>query len=210
MSKPGPSNLRNTLTFPTTNTLPSEHICELTYRDDSGDVNRHWCLLGEITEIIPWPLRLSLHLKDKDGTESHVAFYDKSRGDIFVNQCKPGHTMAFLYPENHAFMDGQIGLRIEADVVEQGWIKILPFGLDTLLSANDKVFEVKDAAGCCAVCGKETKLKRCGRCVVAGYCGNECQAVDWHAGHKELCKAVAEVKWFTDKNWETFRTPFSF
>lgn len=171
MSKPGPSNLRNTLTFPTTETLPFEHICELVYWDDSGDVDRHWCFLGEITEIIPWPLRLSLHVKDKDGMESHVAFYDKSRGDIFVSQCTPGHTMAFLYPENHQFADGQIGLRIEADVVEQGWIKILPFGLETLLTANDKVFEAK-AKRCCAVCGKEMKLKRCGRCVVAGYCGS--------------------------------------
>jgi hypothetical protein len=33
--------------------------------------------------------------------------------------------------------------------------------------------------------------KRCSRCLVARYCSAECQATDWRAGQKDVCRALA-------------------
>jgi hypothetical protein len=33
--------------------------------------------------------------------------------------------------------------------------------------------------------------KRCSRCLVARYCSAACQDVDWRAGHKDVCRALA-------------------
>ncbi len=33
--------------------------------------------------------------------------------------------------------------------------------------------------------------KRCSRCMVLRYCGAECQAADWRAGHNDVCRALA-------------------
>jgi len=40
----------------------------------------------------------------------------------------------------------------------------------------------------CKVCGKTDAIKRCGRCMVVGYCGKEHQKSDWKA-HKKICVA---------------------
>jgi hypothetical protein len=40
----------------------------------------------------------------------------------------------------------------------------------------------------CKVCGKTDAIKRCGRCMVVGYCGKEHQKADWEA-HKKICVA---------------------
>ena len=40
----------------------------------------------------------------------------------------------------------------------------------------------------CKVCGKTDAIKKCGRCMVVGYCGKEHQKSDWKA-HKKNCVA---------------------
>jgi hypothetical protein len=165
------SNFRSDLSFPTIKVLPEELDPDTIYTNAFDDVMRHWCLFGEIVEIIPWPVRLSLIAKDKDGTQYQVAFYDDLRGGSFASLCKPGRTVAVLYPKKHYFADGQRGLRVESEVVDAGRVKVFPFALETLLKANDKIFEAKEKTGSCGACGKEVKLMNCGRCGVVGYCG---------------------------------------
>jgi hypothetical protein len=43
------------------------------------------------------------------------------------------------------------------------------------------------AAACCLGCGAQRKLKKCAKCYVARFCGNECVARAWPA-HKPNCK----------------------
>ncbi|KAI5794097.1 hypothetical protein FPQ18DRAFT_235112, partial [Pyronema domesticum] len=163
---------------------------------------RHWCLLGEITEIVPWPVRLCIHIRDMDNEELMVSFNDDQRGATFARHpnLKPGSTMAFLYPEFHAFMDGQTGLRIEQPAIHAGAVKILPYSMDTILKVNDQIWKKKGCLECQKCQKKDIELKRCSRCQSAIYCGKDCQTTDWKE-HKKVCKVFAEVKWFTDKDW---------
>ena len=46
----------------------------------------------------------------------------------------------------------------------------------------------------CASCGKSLEDRQpptCPRCKTL-YCGSDCQRADWKAGHKKICKAIAE------------------
>ena len=46
----------------------------------------------------------------------------------------------------------------------------------------------------CATCGKSLEDRQpptCPRCKTL-YCGSDCQRADWKAGHKKICKAIAE------------------
>jgi hypothetical protein len=181
-----PSNLRKETTFNTALSLRPSNLRKetifntaLSLRDLPFDADRqrhqrHWCLLGEITAIIPWPLRLCLHIRDMDNEQLLIAFYDNKRGETFAKnpELKPGRTMAFLYPQFHYFADGQTGLRIEQSAVQKGRVKILPYTMDTILKVNDKIWEEKDR---CQKCQKEgVELKMCSRCQSAVYCGKVC------------------------------------
>lgn len=47
---------------------------------------------------------------------------------------------------------------------------------------------------CCFHCGATaSKLLRCGRCQVAGYCQKECQVADWKESHKKACASYQRV-----------------
>jgi hypothetical protein len=83
---------------------------------------RHWCYLGEITERVVFT-RLCLTVKDKKGDKVIVSFYlDSDKPGIFnfpVHRNVPepltnrGNTIAILYAQQHNFLDGSIGFRIE-------------------------------------------------------------------------------------------------
>ncbi|KAF8152825.1 hypothetical protein K438DRAFT_2078912 [Mycena galopus ATCC 62051] len=47
------------------------------------------------------------------------------------------------------------------------------------------------------ICGKiasRDNFKCCAACRTADYCSEECQSVDWRAGHKDMCQSLAHVK----------------
>ncbi|KAI5814376.1 hypothetical protein BZA77DRAFT_99155 [Pyronema omphalodes] len=195
MSSLNPSNLRNENTFRVNDPLYSLGFTHF-------PPQRHWCHLGEITERLPWPVRLLLHVRDKNNEQLLVSFNDNQRGASFANHphLKPGNTIAVLYPEFHGFADGQIGFRIEEEDIQARTTKILPCSLDIILKANDLIWKNSDALECQNCLKKDVELKRCARCQSVLYCGKDCQTADWEE-HKKLCKVFVEVKWFTDKDW---------
>ena len=42
--------------------------------------------------------------------------------------------------------------------------------------------------------GDKPKFRRCGKCRTTLYCSKDCQATDWVAGHRELCKSKVEAE----------------
>lgn len=51
----------------------------------------------------------------------------------------------------------------------------------------------------CASCGVTgNKLQKCGKCLSMWYCSKECQRLDWHARHKDLCNANMPIRWVED------------
>jgi len=76
---------------------------------------KHWCLLGEIVEIIPW-IRPMFKVKDNAGEHFLVAFHldgTRTLPSELAKYAKPGNTMTIMYAEQHYFADGQIGVRLE-------------------------------------------------------------------------------------------------
>ena len=132
---PTSTNLQNEQAFPSFSGCPGEHIISDTYyrdREDRPDVYlpiRHWCYLGEITERVVIT-RLCLTVKDRKGDKVVASFYLDSQepGRMFeypVHRNVPksltnkGNTIAILYAEQHSFLDGSVGFRIEdADRVQ--------------------------------------------------------------------------------------------
>lgn len=109
--------------FPSFEDLPedADDDLDLRYYDDSGHTGypiKHWCLLVEIVRHIPY-LRPMYIVKDRDDKEFLVAFY-LDRGVHFPPDhpnwrkwLSPGNVMAIMYAHKRAFMDGQVGVRIE-------------------------------------------------------------------------------------------------
>lgn len=111
-------------------------------------------------------------------------------------------------------------------------MKIIPYSLATLLTANDLIFEDDPKAHGCASCGETPPvgLSRCSRCEQVYYCGrvsysrpyvgvNElimlvplqgCQKTAWIGGHKAVCGAVAALAWFVEQDWERPRGELRF
>lgn len=108
--------------FPTFTDLPLDHDISMRpfispdYYGISQVPLKHWCLLVEIIELIPWPLRPMWRVKDKDGKELLVACYFDQDVEIpksWEKHCRPGGVIAIMYALTHVFADGQIGIRAE-------------------------------------------------------------------------------------------------
>ncbi len=87
------------------------------YKDDGTGVlqpRRHWCFLVEVTECVPW-LRPTYFAKDVDGGQVFIAFHTEDRSPGIMRDCKVGDTLAIMYANSHAFMDGKVGIRVEDD-----------------------------------------------------------------------------------------------
>jgi hypothetical protein len=105
--------------FPTFTSLPEDSDIDLRYYDEErsgiyGPV-KHWCLLAEIVEPIPY-FRPMFTAKDKAGKEFLVAMYldnDVALPDFWHKHCKPGNVVAIMYANSHIFVDGQTGIRLE-------------------------------------------------------------------------------------------------
>lgn len=114
------SNLRDDVTFPVYADCPHENDIYLPYYKAnhlSGifKAARHWCFIGQVVDAF-YMFRLTLVVRDKDGHDVSVWFYDDDRGSRFMDgrNCNVmGHTFVLLYAQRHPFMDGSEGFRIE-------------------------------------------------------------------------------------------------
>ena len=184
--------LSRRLIAPSFDDLPIDNDLDETYyapnRYGVYSVSRTWVFLGEITDcnrILPL-LRYRALVTDRNGrTNIPLWFYPKS-GCFDYNSMKVGHTMAAIFAEQHYFMDGSIGLRLE----DLNHVKVIPCGLNDLLELSKHYSSSK---GKCWGCGQEGKtLKKCGACKTGFYCDEKCQRQDWTKRHKKWCKAMPD------------------
>lgn len=148
--EPKSTNLQDEQAFPSFEDCPHENdIPDDYYRQRDGVFYpiRHWCFLGEITYRLVFN-RLCLTVKDRRGEEVPANFHLDSRGprmftpgmsnfpihpNIPESLTEEGNTIAILYAEQHNFMDGTIGFRIE----DANRVQVRPIPLDGIL-LNDR------------------------------------------------------------------------
>ncbi|KAJ3496134.1 hypothetical protein NLJ89_g10528 [Agrocybe chaxingu] len=152
-------NLRDTEHFPTLSDLPVDNGYSPNQMDffEYGPWGiskpiKHWCLLAEVVEQMPW-MRPAYRVKDKNGEPFVVAFHlddgpvvmvttgpidevapHLTLPESFSKTLKPGHVMALMYGQNHRFMDGNKGVRVE----DLNRVKTFPCGLSTFLRIGDE------------------------------------------------------------------------
>jgi len=175
---------------------------------------RHWCYLGEITERVVFT-RLCLTVKDKKGDKVIVSFYlDSDKPGIFnfpVHRNVPepltnrGNTIAILYAQQHNFLDGSIGFRIE----DAEKVQFFPCTLGRLLALGDRILSSAtqpDGVPACYRCKTTAGARqRCSGCRVSWYCNKDCQEGDWSdGGHRKDCKLLNQVATLMRQDWEHF------
>ncbi|KAF9115983.1 hypothetical protein BGX27_005420 [Mortierella sp. AM989] len=194
--------------FPAYNQLPSDDGYLYTdFFELHGNIykpSHDWCFMGEIVDdslaTIPF-LRHRLVVKDKEGTEIVVSFY-LSPGDILdTSLLSVGNTIFVRYAEQHFFMDGTQGLRIENTAL----IYVVPLSLSTICSAHRAVTPNK-----CMECGSQAK-QICAKCKQAYYCTRKCQVDNWSV-HRSICHVltlVAPVTFKENRFKSHIHTPLS-
>ena len=196
---PGPlADLRSRATFPGFIDLPDENDVDLDFYERSDGVTyrpqRHWCFLGEITDFATLH-HLEMKIKDVDGRNIPLHFYTPGRGsELAFPQVQRGYTVVILYPQRHAFIYDESGIRHEDpqmikvgqqlpiyivkldsfSLTEHNVTQIFPLSLHELLALNDQVQQFStelDGIRTCHGCGrKAASLKRCGKCSFFWYC----------------------------------------
>ncbi|OJJ38245.1 hypothetical protein ASPWEDRAFT_35864 [Aspergillus wentii DTO 134E9] len=101
---------------------------------------------------------------------------------------KVGYTIAILYADQHAFIDGSTGVRQESNntvkvrthgllqypkEAELRNVQVFPSTLDNLLKLNHEVhlWKAFPNKGVCHACNKEKEpLQKCARCGMVSYC----------------------------------------
>ena len=107
------TNLNDEDAFPPWMHLPDHGNRSPYYYSPSGTPKRHWCLLGEIQSFDPF-IRYRTIIKDADDSRMVVAFYlDNYDAFDFSSKLKEGHTLAIMYAQQHTFLDGTFGVRVE-------------------------------------------------------------------------------------------------
>ncbi|XHF96606.1 hypothetical protein AWENTII_000230 [Aspergillus wentii] len=105
---------------------------------------------------------------------------------------KVGYTIAILYADQHAFIDGSTGVRQESN----NTVKVFPSTLDNLLKLNHEVhlWKAFPNKGVCHACNKEKEpLQKCARCGMVSYCDQECQKSGWEKmNHKKNYKILRD------------------
>jgi hypothetical protein len=223
---PTSTNIQDEEAFPSFEDCPHENDIPFTYYRERGGVYypiRHWCFLGEITYRLVFN-RLCLTVKDRKGEELPANFHLDSRGprmftpgmsnfpehpNIPQSLTEEGNTIAILYPEQHNFMDGTIGFRIE----DATRVQFFPCTLERLLALGDRILtsvSQSDGARTCYKCNT-TATQRCSGCRVTWYCGKDCQVGDWsNGGHKKECKLLNQVATLMRQDWKHFHKYLSF
>ncbi|OOF93513.1 hypothetical protein ASPCADRAFT_53093, partial [Aspergillus carbonarius ITEM 5010] len=152
--------------FPDFSDLPCDYTCPLARRGVNG------CLLLEIVSI-ERSTRLVLRTYDRAKFPVTVALYTKDRGNAITHspELKPGNTLIFMFPRQHFFVDGSVGIRQE----EYRSIKILSASMAELfqLSKDMETWPANFAMHKeCHGCGKkDIPLLKCAKCEVFAYCG---------------------------------------
>ena len=187
--------MRNKTSFPPVVDCPDENELDLRYYSDyGGSPTRHWCLLAEVVEYT-FLGRLVCEVRDIQGKDSRVAFYDDERGIQFVEgsgsktKCKIGYTVAVLYPSGHGFLDMSYGFRVEEQsivrvsvpctawthisMISHVWHQFFPCTLKQLYSANEMIRSPSVPMKTCSAlgCDKVENLQACSACHAVQYCG---------------------------------------
>ncbi|KAK4445231.1 SET domain-protein [Podospora aff. communis PSN243] len=191
------ADLRNEHTFPPFAALPEELDPDLSYYEMSGfrefKHSRHWCFLAEISKV-EWLARLRLVVRDKQGALVPVAFYTDDKGEEFKYRARKGSTVMILYPDQHFFLGGTTGIRLE----KESFCKIVTAPLNELMALSDRVgrYSTWQAGGrTCHGCDekKVVDLQKCAGCGMFWYCDKTCQTTGWQSkGHKRDCKLIRE------------------
>lgn len=199
-------NLRNRNTFPSFHALPVEGYL-------SGRPRRHWCFLSEIKDL-SWFVRLRLDVRDLEGVSVPVFFYTPDEGGAVVEDAEKGYTLAVFYAEQHHFMDGQLGIRVDdaacVKVSASGLIyskllmrfgyQVIPFSLEEILAAGDAIFQADaDRFG---TGGKHqqspwtpAKDRKKAKTLHARFAGKPTR-------FQPSAEAMKAAAWFTNRNWD--------
>lgn len=203
----------NKLYFPPFPDMPADAILNRTYYKTFDGLNYsarcHWCFLGEIIDVsLSQFIRNVTIVRDVAGRRNIViAFYQDGpliQSGLNPADLKVGHTICIRYAEQHAFLDGSRGVRVE----DIKFVKVIKTNLDALFDmANIRIRALRQDD--CWHCDKrkaelpEQKLLKCGRCKYVRYCGKECQTADW-GQHKKHCKFIPDYLELTNLDFPHF------
>jgi len=123
---------------------------QLPHENDLGYRRRHWCLLGEITDVIMWD-QPRMTLRDLEGSvfplHAHITDFSAT---LRLRDMVPGHTLAVMCAERHDFMDHTVGIRLE----KKGTAYIFRANLDALVVEIERVA----ARSRCFQCGGKAEM----------------------------------------------------
>ncbi|KAG0289279.1 hypothetical protein BGZ98_003912 [Dissophora globulifera] len=182
--------------FPGYNDLPYENDVEPDYYTQNHrgvfEPRRHWCFMGEIvddTHSYSAFLRHRMNVRDRDGAVIPVFFYLEAdiRETFDATVLKNGNTLFARYAQQHSFMDGSEGLRLE----EPELFRVVPFSMEAILDAYQESDGWAQDGKVCRKCEAKA-THRCGKCKKAFYCTRECQTDHWKA-HRPTCKILTAV-----------------
>eukprot|EP01056_Protomagalhaensia_sp_Gyna25_P000902 Protomagalhaensia_sp_Gyna_25__901@NODE_1434_length_1839_cov_33_141667_g1158_i0_p2_GENE_NODE_1434_length_1839_cov_33_141667_g1158_i0NODE_1434_length_1839_cov_33_141667_g1158_i0_p2_ORF_typecomplete_len178_score22_38_NODE_1434_length_1839_cov_33_141667_g1158_i012051738 len=153
--------------FPAYHELPPEQDVDLRFFGSTDGTiffpRRHWCFLGEITQVEHNDDELRVLVRDRAGMLVVVGFGQEASSEI-LSTLVIGHTMAILYAYGNAFMGMSIGIRVQ----DPSEVKILPIGIDHLIAISDRARRyapTEDMMSVCHGCGHRARLVlKCGRC----------------------------------------------
>ncbi|KAJ1303915.1 hypothetical protein OPQ81_008326 [Rhizoctonia solani] len=175
--------------------LDFEYPNFLTYEQlpPNGTIPPHgWVFLGTVVSNVSlW--RPFYHVRDTEGKEIFVAFYLGSANPLQkeLAQLSVGQMMSFRGAFQHQFMDGQVGLRIEDEDLEN--LKVLPCSVQKLQAINNQLCLGSNK---CKICGKDNASLQCSNCK-SRYCSRDCQMEDWKAKpdpHSKLCDIIEHLR----------------
>ncbi|KAK4551197.1 hypothetical protein LTR86_011297, partial [Recurvomyces mirabilis] len=174
------------------NTLPYDDEIDMTYYKISDDnyftPRRHWCFVREIVHVEHF-IRLSLFVRDVEGTTIRVAFHTPQRGrELSTAALEPGNIVLVLYAHAHRFFDMSLGLRQEETTTTKASAlhpavcacdclsrpKVLTVQLAKFLSLTESISRyVEEAKGKqCQGCDSTQSVPfKCKGCGLAWYCG---------------------------------------
>ncbi|GAW07949.1 hypothetical protein LENED_009979 [Lentinula edodes] len=96
-------------------------------------------------------------------------------------------------------LSDDVGVRLE----EPKSIRILPVGLEELITASELYRAPCSGPISCAFCGGGAS-KRCSRCSTVFYCSQICQVRAWKAKHKNECMVIQQMKKWSEFNWDQY------
>ncbi|KAK4206033.1 hypothetical protein QBC37DRAFT_261454, partial [Rhypophila decipiens] len=189
------ANFRNRAFFPDYAGLPDEQNIDPTfYRRGNGlryTPQKNWCFFAEIVSI-EYFTRLVLTVKSGHRSNVRIAFYTDDEGRQVQRQAQVGYTIAIMHANQHYFLDGTTGVRVEVPIT----VQIIPMTMAELLALNDRVQkyspQMGDGETTCHGCdAQKTSMQKCGRCSMFYYCDKNCQTAAWNGkGHKNDCKII--------------------